>query len=111
VLAGWLVVGAVIARRGERDEVAAYPTVFEQAQAPTGIGSIPLVVVTATFGHQAGWTAAQDVLAELSLTSSYRLVPATHTSLLFDASDSAFSVAAIDDVVQAARTNTAIPQS
>jgi hypothetical protein len=38
-------------------------------------------------------------------------VPATHASLLLDAADSDFSVAAIDDVVQAARTNTAVPES
>jgi pimeloyl-ACP methyl ester carboxylesterase len=98
--------------RGGRDEVAAYPAVLEQAQALTGVGSTPLVVVTATAGdRQAGWPAAQDALAELSPTSSHRLVPATHASLLLDASDSAFSVAAIDDVVQAARTNTAVPES
>ena len=98
--------------RAERDEVAAYPAVFEQAQALTGIDSTPLVVVTATAGdRQAGWSAAQDALTELSPTSSHRLVPATHASLLLDASDSAFSVAAIGDVVQAARTNTAVLRS
>jgi pimeloyl-ACP methyl ester carboxylesterase len=98
--------------RGGRDELAAYPAVFEQAQALTGVGSTPLVVVTATAGDtQPGWPAAQDALAGLSPTSSHRLVPATHTSLLLDASDSAFSVIAIGDVVQAARTNTAVPQS
>jgi pimeloyl-ACP methyl ester carboxylesterase len=98
--------------RGVRDEVAAYPVVFEQAQALTGIGSTPLVVVTATAGdRQAGWPAAQDDLAELSPTSSHRLVPATHTSLLLDAADSTISVAAVDDVVQAARTSTAVPES
>jgi pimeloyl-ACP methyl ester carboxylesterase len=97
--------------RGLRDEVAAYPAAFEQAQALTGIGSTPLVVVTATAGdRQPGWPAAQDALAELSPTSSHRLVPATHASLLLDASDSAHSVAAIDDVVQAARTDTAVPE-
>ena len=94
--------------RAERDEVAAYPAAFEQAQALTDLGSTPLVVVTATAGdRQAGWPAAQEALADLSPTSSHRLVPATHTSLLLDAADSASSVAAIDDVVQAARTNTA----
>ena len=98
--------------RGERDEVAAYPALFEQAQALTGVGSTPLVVVTATAGdRQAGWPAAQDALAELSPTSSHRLVPGTHASLLLDSSDSAYSVAAIDDVVQAARTDTAVPES
>jgi pimeloyl-ACP methyl ester carboxylesterase len=98
--------------RAERDEVAAYPAVFEQAQALTGIGSTPLVVVTATAGdRQPGWPAAQDALAELSPMSSHRLVSATHASLLLDASDSALSVTAIDDVVQAARTNTAVLRS
>jgi hypothetical protein len=98
--------------RAERDEVAAYPAVFEQAQALTGIGSTPLVVVTATAGDtQPGWSAAQDALAELSPSGSHRLVPATHSSLLLDASDSAFSVGAIEDVVQAVSTRTAVPES
>ncbi|MGR6964263.1 alpha/beta fold hydrolase [Geodermatophilus sp. URMC 61] len=97
--------------RAARDEVAAYPEVFEQAQALTGVGSTPLVVVTATAGdHQPGWPAAQDALADLSSTSSHRLVPATHASLLLDASDSVFSVAAIEDVVQAARTSSAVSE-
>ncbi|NEK86861.1 alpha/beta hydrolase [Blastococcus saxobsidens] len=95
--------------RAERDEVAAYPAVFEQAQALPGIGSTPLVVVTATAGdRQAGWSAAQDALAELSPTSSHRLVPATHSSLLLDASASAFSVAAVEDVVRAVRAQAAV---
>ncbi len=98
--------------RAERDEVAAYPAVFEQAQALTGTGSTPLVVVTATDGgRQDGWFDAQERLAELSPTSSHRLVGATHTSLLLDASDSAFSVTAIEDVVQAARAGRPAPRS
>lgn len=98
--------------RAERDETAAYRAVFEQAQALTDLGSTPLAVVTATAGdRQAGWSAAQDALAELSPTSSHRLVPATHTSLLLDASDSAFSVAAIEDVVQEVSTRTAVPEN
>jgi pimeloyl-ACP methyl ester carboxylesterase len=95
----------------ERDELAAHPAVFDQAKALTGLGSTPLVVVTATAGdHQAGWPAAQEDLADLSPTSSHRLVPATHASLLLDAADSAFSVAAIEDVVQAARTSSAVSE-
>ena len=97
--------------RAERDEVAAYPELFEQAQALTSVGSMPLVVVTATAGdRQAGWPAAQDDLAALSPTSDHRLVPATHASLLLDAADSGHSVAAIEDVVQAARTSSAVPE-
>ena len=53
--------------RAERDEVAAHPAVFERAQALTGMGGTPLVVVTATAGdHPAGWPAVQHHLAELS---------------------------------------------
>jgi pimeloyl-ACP methyl ester carboxylesterase len=97
--------------RAERDEVAAYPELFEQAQALTGVSAMPLVVVTATAGNrQAGWPAAQDDLAELSPTSSHRLVPATHTSLLLDTTDSDYSVSAIEDVVQAARTSSAMSE-
>lgn len=39
---------------------------------------------------------------------SHRPVSATRSSLLLDASDSAFSVAAIEDVVQAVSTQTAV---
>jgi pimeloyl-ACP methyl ester carboxylesterase len=97
--------------RAERDEVAAYPELFDQAQALTGVGSAPVVVVTATAGdRQAGWADAQAALAELSPISSHRLVPATHTSLLLDAADSDRSVAAIEDVVQAARSSSAVSE-
>lgn len=76
------------------------------------MGSTPLVVVTATAGdRQVGWPAAQETLAELSPSCSHRLVPATHSSLLVDAADSAFSLAAIGDVVQAVRRQTALPGS
>ena len=95
--------------RAERDEVMAYPDLFEQAQALTGVGSTPLVVVTATAGNrQTGWPAAQDDLADLSPTSDHRLVPATHASLLLDAADSDYSVSAIEDVVRAARTGSPV---
>ena len=98
------------ALRGLREEVAAYPALFEQAQALTGIEGTPLVVVTATAGdRQEGWADAQAALAELSPTSSHRLVPATHTSLLLDAADSDHSVTAIEQVVQAVRTGSAVP--
>ena len=97
--------------RAERDEVVAYPDLFEQAQALTGVGSTPLAVVTATAGdRQAGWSAAQDDLADLSPTSDHRLVPATHTSLLLDTTDSRYSVVAIEDVVRAARTRSAVSE-
>jgi pimeloyl-ACP methyl ester carboxylesterase len=97
--------------RAERDEVAAYPELFEQAHALEDVGSVPLVVVTATAGdRQAGWTDAQAALAALSPTSSHQLVPATHTSLLLDADDSDHGVAAIEDVVQAARTGSGVSE-
>jgi pimeloyl-ACP methyl ester carboxylesterase len=95
--------------RTERDEVAAYPTVFEQAKALTGLGSRPLVVVTATGGQrQAGWFAAQARLAELSGNSTHRFSTATHTGLLFDERDAAVSATAVTDVVRAVRTDTPV---
>jgi pimeloyl-ACP methyl ester carboxylesterase len=91
--------------RTERDEVAGYPAVFDQAQGLDEVGSTPLIVVTATAGdRQEGWAEAQKNLAALSSTSNHRLLPATHASLLVDAADSANSVTAIVDVVRAART-------
>ena len=99
--------------RAERDEMAAHPAVLERAQALTGMGGTPLVVVTATAGdHPAGWPAGRPGSPDGALPiSSHRLWPATHISLFVDASDSAFGVAAIDDVVQAVRTRTAVPDS
>jgi pimeloyl-ACP methyl ester carboxylesterase len=92
--------------RNVRDEMAAMPAMFAQAQALTTLGDRPLVVVTATESLQTipGWSAAQDRMAALSTTSSHRVADTTHMALLEAESGAATSANAIDDVVQAART-------
>jgi pimeloyl-ACP methyl ester carboxylesterase len=95
--------------RSQRDELAALPEVFTQAQALTTLGGEPLVVVTATEGQQRGWATAQDELAALSTNSSHRLVPATHESLLSEPGDVANSLAAVQDVVRSVRSGSSVP--
>jgi pimeloyl-ACP methyl ester carboxylesterase len=83
------------------------PAVFTQAQTLTGLGGMPLVVVTAGRGQQTGWSAAQDRLARLSINSLHRTVAAAdHTALLYNEAMSANSSQAIWDVVSAIRTGT-----
>jgi hypothetical protein len=53
-----------------RDESVTMPALFSQAQALTGLGSTPLVVLTATASpHAPGRSAAQDRMAALSTNS------------------------------------------
>lgn len=82
-----------------------------QARELTDLGGMPLAVVTAGEGQQAGWSAAQDRMAALSTNSVHRVAPATHESLLMDKSDSAYSVRAIADVVRSVRTGSPLPTS
>jgi hypothetical protein len=89
---------------GFRDDVAEIPAALRQARALKSIGGVPLIVVTAREGQQAGWASAQDDLATLSTNSVHRIVPgATHTSLVDDKADAAQSSRAIRDVVRAVR--------
>jgi hypothetical protein len=96
-----------------RDEMAAMPAMFAQAQALTTLGDRPLVVVTATESLQTipGWSAAQDRMAALSTTSSHRVADFTHMALLETESGAAISANAIDDVVQAVRTGAPLPSN
>jgi pimeloyl-ACP methyl ester carboxylesterase len=96
---------------GQRVEWSELPASFTQAQALTGLGGKPLIVVTAGLGQQRGWSAAQDELARLSANSLHRTVPgADHTALLFSEATSANSSQAIRDVVSAIRTGTPLEQ-
>lgn len=93
--------------RSFRDEVAAIPAVLERAQALDGIGSTPLVVVTAGTGQLAGWDAAQERLAALSTNSVHHVVPAAkHASLVDDGADATASSRAIREVVRSVRQAT-----
>jgi hypothetical protein len=61
-------------------------------------------VVTAPKQAEPGWLEQQDKLATLSSDSKHRVVEgATHTSLLYERSDSPATSAAIDEVVAAVR--------
>ena len=92
--------------RGLRDEWSELPTAFKQAKALTTFGAKPLIVITAGVGQQAGWSAAQDKLAALSMNSVHRTISgADHVALLDDQSVAADSSTAIVDVVAATRTH------
>src|SRR5215211_4310797 len=68
------------------------------------LGNKPLAVVTAPKQAEPGWLEQQDKLATLSSNSKHRVVKgATHTSLLYERSDSQATSAAIDEVVAAVR--------
>ena len=91
--------------RSLRDEVAGLEAALTQAQALTSLGDKPLVVVTAAEDAHAGWLPLQEKMASLSTNSTQRVIQdATHTSLIEDQGDSAISIQAILDVVDAVRS-------
>jgi hypothetical protein len=91
--------------RNARDEISMIPTVFDQAQALTTLGDLPLVVVTTSESLEGtgGWEATQDRLAELSTNRVHVDVDSTHSGLVDDKVGSAASVHAINEVVNAVR--------
>jgi pimeloyl-ACP methyl ester carboxylesterase len=91
--------------RSLRDEVAGLEAALTQAQALTSLGDKPLVVVTAAEDAHAGWLPLQEKMASLTTNSTQRVIQdATHTSLIEDQGDSAVSIQAILDVVEAVRS-------
>jgi pimeloyl-ACP methyl ester carboxylesterase len=93
------------AARNARDEITTVPRLFEQAQALTTLGDLPLVVLTASANAEetGGWAAAQAELAELSSSSEHRTIDSTHQGLVDDDGPAAGSARAIDAVVTAVR--------
>jgi pimeloyl-ACP methyl ester carboxylesterase len=89
--------------RNQRDEQAAIPELFRQAQALTTLDDKPLAVVTATVDASDGWGDAQDRLASLSTSSTHLRVAVDHGGILYVATGSAVSVRAITEVVAAVR--------
>jgi len=71
------------------------------------LGNKPLAVVSAPNQAEPGWLKRQDKLATLSSSNSiHRVVKgATHTSLVYDRSDSRATSAAIVEVVAAVRND------
>jgi hypothetical protein len=90
------------------DEVIALPAALQQAQALTTIGDRPLVVLSAGSEIQAGWSTAQERMAQLSGNAAHRVVPTgTHDSVLIGA-DAPASAQAILDVLASVRTGSPV---
>jgi pimeloyl-ACP methyl ester carboxylesterase len=81
------------------------PTQTLRPGSPGSLGNKPLAVVTAG-ASEPSWLKLQDELATLSSNSIHRVVKgATHTSVLYERSDSQATSAAIDEVVAAVRND------
>jgi pimeloyl-ACP methyl ester carboxylesterase len=81
------------------------PTQTLRLGSPGSLGNKPLAVVTAG-KSEPSWLKLQDDLATLSSNSIHRVVKgATHTSLLYERSDSQATSAAIAEVVAAVRND------
>jgi pimeloyl-ACP methyl ester carboxylesterase len=87
------------------EEFRATPETNAQVRSEGSLGDKPLAVITA--GEQSSsWLEMQEELAALSPNSVDRVVGgATHESLLYDKGDSQVTSAAIEQVVQAVRTD------
>jgi pimeloyl-ACP methyl ester carboxylesterase len=91
-------------------EFFASPSTRGQALNSESLGDIPLFVLSAT-GHdfEELWQGWQAGFTNLSTNSVQRVLPgATHGSLLYDPADAKVSTEAILQVVEAARTGTAL---
>jgi hypothetical protein len=81
------------------------PTQTRRLGSPGSLGNKPLAVVTAG-ESEPSWLKLQDKLATLSSNSIHRVVKgATHTSLLYERSDTQATSAAIVEVVAAVRND------
>jgi pimeloyl-ACP methyl ester carboxylesterase len=87
------------------EEFRATPETTAQVRGTGSMGDKPLAVISA--GEQpSSWLEMQEELAALSPNSIHRVVDgATHESLLYERDDAQVSGAAIDQVVEAVRTN------
>ena len=84
------------------------PTQTLRVGSQGSLGDKPLAVITAGT-HEPEWLDMQDKLATLSSDSIHRVVKgATHTSLLYERSDSQATSAAIVEVVSAVRKDQAL---
>jgi pimeloyl-ACP methyl ester carboxylesterase len=87
------------------DEFRATPETTAQVRGTGSLGETPLAVISA--GDQPpSWLEMQDELAALSSNSIHRIVDgATHASLVYERGDAQVSGAAVDQVVEAVRTD------
>jgi len=87
------------------EEFSATPQTNAQVRSTQSLGDTPLAVVSAS-EQSSDWLEMQDELAALSSNSVHRVVEgATHESLLYDKGDSKVTSAAIEQIVDAGRTD------
>jgi pimeloyl-ACP methyl ester carboxylesterase len=99
------------AARSVRDEFSEIRAAMSEARSLTTLGDRPLFVLTAGKGAEGGWADAQNELAALSTNSIHQVLPnASHSMLTEDKATAARSSGAIDQVVRAVRTHTALTE-
>jgi hypothetical protein len=90
------------------DESRAMPQTLAQERSVTSLGSIPLIVVSATAPDdqtRRAWTEINGELAELSTNGVHRVVQgATHEGLVWEIDDAQVTIDSIRQVLDAART-------
>jgi hypothetical protein len=92
------------------EEFRATPDTTAQVLSMGGLGDKPLAVISAGV-QPSDWLEMQDELASLSPNSIHRVVHgATHESLLYERRDAQVTSAAIDQVVEAVRTDQPLTQ-
>jgi hypothetical protein len=78
----------------------------QEAASLRDFGDKPLVVLTASVGHDAAWMTAQDKTATLSTNSVHRVIAgATHEALVAEQKYAGVTTRAILDVVNSVRHN------
>jgi hypothetical protein len=88
-----------------RDEIRMLPKALEQAANVSSIGDVPLIIVSAGVESQQGWSAAQEAQVSLSPNVAHRTIAGSTHDTLLD-SDSAASIQAVLDVLEAVREET-----
>jgi pimeloyl-ACP methyl ester carboxylesterase len=95
------------------DQYQAMPDTYRQEREVTSLGSMPLIVESATSPDDATrrvWTEINGELAGLSTNSDHRvLAGATHEALIWKNEDAQMTVAGILQVIEAARTARLLP--
>jgi hypothetical protein len=90
------------------DQGRALPHTLAQEREVTTLGSMPLIVVSATAPDDETrrvWTEINGELAVLSINRVHRVVPgATHESLVWKSADAQVTINSIRQVLDAART-------
>jgi pimeloyl-ACP methyl ester carboxylesterase len=96
------------------DQGQAIPQTLAQEREVTSLGSIPLIVLSATVPDDQTrrvWTEINGELAELSRDGVHRVVQgATHESLVWKSEDAQLTIESIRQVLDAARTGLAMDQ-